>query len=163
MLFNNDLRFKNDSKMFSYRVGAIIVENNHVLLAGNNVSTYYYSVGGAVKHGETAEQAIKREVLEETGVNYEIEKLAVIHENFFIGDGSIDGFKCHEISLYFLMKPRGTMEINCHSFCAEGAEYMHWLPIEELKNVAAYPSFLLKYLHDRPQEIIHIITDDINQ
>ena len=30
--------------------------------------------------GETAEDAVKREVLEETGVEYEIDHLAVIHE-----------------------------------------------------------------------------------
>lgn len=33
--------------------------------------------------GETAEDAVRREVREETGVDYEIERLAVVHENFF--------------------------------------------------------------------------------
>ena len=33
--------------------------------------------------GETTEDAVKREVYEETGVAYEIDHLAVIHENFF--------------------------------------------------------------------------------
>lgn len=33
--------------------------------------------------GETAEDAVKREVLEETGVAYEADRLAFIHENFF--------------------------------------------------------------------------------
>lgn len=33
--------------------------------------------------GETAEDAVVREVYEETGVRYEIDRLAVIHENFF--------------------------------------------------------------------------------
>ena len=34
--------------------------------------------------GETSGQAVKREVLEETGVPYEIDRLAVIHENFLM-------------------------------------------------------------------------------
>lgn len=34
--------------------------------------------------GETAEDAVKREVLEETGVAYEADRLAFIHENFFL-------------------------------------------------------------------------------
>ena len=159
-LFENDLRYKHDGKFFTYRVGAIIVEENHVLLATNNVSPYYYSVGGAVKFGETAEEAIKREVFEETGVNYEIDRLAVIHENFFFGDGSADGYKCHEISLYFLMKSRGSMELDSHSFCAEGEEFMCWLPIDKLETVTAYPSFLTDYLECIPKEIIHIVTDE---
>ena len=33
--------------------------------------------------GETAGEAVKREVLEEIGVAYEVDNLAVIHENFF--------------------------------------------------------------------------------
>lgn len=159
-LFNNDLRYKQEGKFFTYRVGAIIVENNHVLLASNNASPYYYSVGGAVKFGETAEQAVKREVFEETGVEYEIDRLAVIHENFFFGDASANGYKCHEISLYFLMKPRGSMELDSHSICAEGEEFMNWIPIDKLDTLTAYPSFLLEYLSKTPNSIVHIVTDE---
>ena len=36
-----------------------------------------------LEEGETAEDAVKREVLEETGVEYAVDHLAVIHENFF--------------------------------------------------------------------------------
>lgn len=161
-LFNNDLRYKSNGRLFSYRVGAIIIENGHVLLASNDVSPYYYSVGGAVKHCETAEKAIKREVFEETGVDYDIDRLVVIHETFFSGDGSVDGYKCHEICLYFLMRSRGTMEIDCHSFCSEGKEYMCWIPINKLKDVTAYPTFLSELLEEMPKEIIHIVNDEIN-
>jgi len=57
--------------------------------------------------GETAEDAVKREVLEETGIVYEIDHLAVIHENFFDeNQGTLKGVDCHEIAMYFLVKPR---------------------------------------------------------
>ena len=39
-----------------------------VLFAGNELEDYYYSIGGGVHMGETAEDAVKREVFEETGV-----------------------------------------------------------------------------------------------
>ena len=35
--------------------------------------------------GETAEEAVRREVLEETGLPYEIDRLAFVHENFLRG------------------------------------------------------------------------------
>lgn len=44
-----------------------------------------YSVGGHIQFGETAEEAVAREVFEETGVKLEIDHLGFIHENFFYG------------------------------------------------------------------------------
>ena len=68
---------------------------------------YYYSISGAGHIGETAEDAVKREVMEETGIVYEIDHLAVIHENFFDeNQGTLKGVDCHEIAMYFLVKPR---------------------------------------------------------
>ena len=80
-----DCGFTRDGHWFRYRAAAIIVEEGCVLFAGNEKEDYLYSVGGAVQMGETAEDAVRREVLEETGVAYEIDRLAVIHENFSHG------------------------------------------------------------------------------
>ena len=101
---NNDVCFQTaDNKRFRLRAAAIIIEDNCVLFATNDSENYYYSIGGAIELGETAEEAIKREVLEETGVNYEIDRLAFIQENFFErSDGMLKGLKCHEITFYFL-------------------------------------------------------------
>ena len=102
-----DCGFVKENNWFRYRAAAIIVENGCVLFVGNERDNYLYSVGGGVHMNEKAEEAVKREVLEETGVEYEIERLAVIHENFWEGNGdSLDGLHCHEVSLYYLMKPR---------------------------------------------------------
>ena len=63
------------------------------------------SVGGAVHVGETAEQAVVREVFEEIEVKYKIDYLAVIHENIFRTNTEVlKEVDCHEISLYFIMK-----------------------------------------------------------
>lgn len=85
-----DCGFKKGNKWFRYRAAAIIVEDDCVLFAGNEVDDYYYSIGGGVHLGETSEEAVKREVFEETGVSYEIDHLAVIHENFFIGSSDLE-------------------------------------------------------------------------
>lgn len=82
-----DCGFMKEDNWFRYRAGAIIIEDGCVLLAGNAHEDYFYSIGGAVHMNETAEDAVKREVFEETGVHYEIDRLAVIHENLFDGKG----------------------------------------------------------------------------
>ena len=132
-----DCGFTKRNKWFRYRAAAIIIENGHVLFAGNERESYYYSIGGGVHIGESAEEAVKREVLEETGVEYEVERLAFIHENFFDGDGTLEGRECHEIALYFLMKPRGTQELNSNSYTQGVKENMYWLPIDKLNEYRA--------------------------
>lgn len=153
--------FRDGNRWFRYRAAAIIVEDGYVLFAGNENEDYFYSVGGAVHMGETAAEAVKREVLEETGVQYEVDYLAVIHENFFNENaGSLKGMDCHEIAMYFMMKPRGTRELNSNSYTMGVKETMHWLPVRELDKYKAYPSFMKDYLQSEHNGVEHIITDE---
>lgn len=156
-----DCGFTREGNWFRYRAGAIIIENECMLFAGNANEDYLYSIGGGVHMGETAEDAVKREVYEETGVHYEIDRLAVIHENFFNQNtGTLKGLHCHEISFYFLMKPRGTQELHSDSYAYGAKEEMHWIPIKDLDNYKAFPSFLKAYLSRSHSDIEHIITDE---
>lgn len=155
-----DCCFTKENRWFRYRAAAIIVEDNCVLFAGNEHEDYYYSIGGGVHMGETAEDAVLREVYEETGVRYEIDRLAVIHENFFNNSGGVlKGLDCHEICMYFLMKPRGTQELNSNSYSFGAREEMKWIPVDELDRYKAYPSFMKEYLSREHSGIEHIVTD----
>ena len=157
-----DCCFTQGTNWFRYRAGAIIVENGCVLFVGNPNENYLYSVGGGVHLGETAKEAVEREVFEETGVHYEVGHLAVIHENFFDGGerGALAGLQCHEISFYYVMKPRGTQETNSHSYVNGNKEELHWIPIEELDQYVAFPSFMKEYLAHEHTGIEHVITKD---
>ena len=57
-----DCGFTKENNWFRYRAAAIIVENDCVLFAGNENEDYFYSIGGGVHMGETAENAVLREV-----------------------------------------------------------------------------------------------------
>ncbi len=156
-----DCGFTKENHWFRYRAAAIIIEDNCVLLAGNENEDYLYSVGGAVHMGETAEDAVKREVFEETGVQYEIDHLAVIHENFFSeNSGSLNGLECHEICFYYMMKPRGSKQLNSNSYTQGVKESMHWISVEDLDKRKAFPSFLKDYLSRTHSGIEHIVTDE---
>lgn len=159
--FNDDCGFSRGKNWFRYRSAAIIVEDKKILLAKNNVMDYYYSVGGAVHLGETSEKAVVREVFEETGEIYEIDKLAIIHENIYWGsDPGFEGVICHEICFYYKMKSKGFLEINYTGKSTSGAkEEVEWIGFEKLHDIKVYPQFLYKYLKGNQSDILHIVDD----
>ena len=161
-MMNNDVCFQTeDNRRFRLRAAAIIIEKGCVLFATNDSEKYYYSIGGAIEIGETAESAILREVKEETGVDYEIDRLAFIQENFFQRhDGMLKDLRCHEITFYFLMKSKGSQQLNSNSKTLNNTieEKMVWLPIDKLNEYEAYPFFFRDKLKNLPLYPEHIIT-----
>ena len=100
-------------------------------------------------------------VLEETGVEYQVDRLAVIHENFFNENtGALKGLECHEIALYYLMKPRGTKLLHSDSYTLGVKETMHWIPIGEIGQHKAFPTFVKDWLQSDHEGIEHIVTDE---
>ena len=67
-----DLSFKCDNKKFNYRVCAMIISDNRILAMHDERSPYFYLPGGRVAMGETAEQAVIREMQEELGTTLKI-------------------------------------------------------------------------------------------
>ncbi len=150
-----DCAFQTGTTRFRYRAGAIIVEDGCVLMAKNDRDPYCYSVGGAVRLGERAEEAAQREAYEETGVRYEVERLQFIHENFFTEGGT----RCHEITLYFLMKPSGIKSFRAAPPTQEaGVERMVWVPLSDYGTIQAYPEFFGENLRNLAPNIEHIVT-----
>lgn len=159
---DKDCRFNTGGVRFQLRVGAIIIEEGCALLAKNDAADYYYSVGGGVKLLETAEEAVKREVLEETGIPYEVDRLVFVQENFFVDKVVAKDMTFHEVSMHFLMKPRGKKEnIQKSSVCATGLEHMHWIPLEKLGDIKMFPVFYPEKLMNLPDTVEHIITNEI--
>ena len=158
-----DCCFTRDKNWFRYRAAGIVVEGEKVLFISDDNLDYFYTVGGGVHMGEKSEDCVRREMREETGAEYEIDHLAVIVENFFDGRGGIiDGYDCHCLEFYYLMKSLGDIKLESKSVNADGnVERLVWIPINEINKYNIKPSFL----KDRIKEIIegegvlHIVTD----
>ncbi|KOA19708.1 dihydroneopterin triphosphate pyrophosphatase [Clostridium homopropionicum DSM 5847] len=154
-----DLTFKTNRGIFNYRVGAIIIRDKKVLMIKNDSAPYYYSVGGRVKLNETSEEAVVRETLEETGINFEIDKLAFIHEHFFYEEITREHY--HEIAFFYLMKENNNMNFVCKSFGEQGAkEHLHWLPIDNLEQYHLFPEFFKTKLLNSITCFEHIISKE---
>ncbi len=113
---------------------------------------------------EKTEECIVREVREETGADYEIDRLAVICENFFEGQEiGLKDKKCHVIEFYYLMKSRGSKDLHCQS-CGfnHEEEKLYWIPLDELAETNVKPEFLRTRMKEilESREILHIINDE---
>ena len=142
------------------RVGAIIEKNGRLLMVGNDRVDYFYSVGGRIRIGESAEDAVRREVYEETGRALEIDRLGFIHEDFFLGDSPANqGKLIHEIGFYFYMKTPADFELDMESLRREGrGERLEWVSPDTEKTM--FPAFFRTALAEPVPHVRHIVTDE---
>ena len=96
-----DITFKIDNNKFNYRAYAIIINDNKILALKDEVSPYYYLPGGRVQIGETAEDALLREIEEELEVNAKIIRPLQLNQSFFNED--VTKIDYHEICIYYLV------------------------------------------------------------
>ena len=93
-----DLRWLVDGMKLNVRVGIMIIKDNKLLLHKNDNRDNYCLPGGGIKFLESSEEAIKREIKEETGLDITVNEYVSTIENIF----ERDGIKFHEI--YFIYK-----------------------------------------------------------
>lgn len=149
-----------DKGYINIRVGAIILKDDRFLMVRNDKMDYYYSVGGRIKFGETAEDAVLREVLEETGVRMEIDHLGFVMENYFLSDLDARlGKEFYEIAFYFYMKTPEDFQPVCRSFTEEGQqEYLEWVSSDEPRTI--FPEFFRTDLDISDKSVKHRVADD---
>ena len=147
-----------DGGMLNIRAGAIILKDGKLLMVGNT-RDYLYSVGGRLKFGETAEEAVVREVWEETGVRMEVDRLGFVHENYFYGDAaSNQGKLIYEISFFFYMTVPDNFAPVCESFTEDQSkEHLVWVPLDTDRKI--YPEFFKAELNHPADTVKHFLTD----
>ena len=152
--------FKTDEGKFNYRVGALIRDGNRILMARNSAEREgtYYSVGGRVQYGESLEEAILRELREETGLDCEVERLCAIHENFFT---AINGVPYHEFSSYFLVKMTDELRTIPSGKGTTGGpadEFLQWIDLDKLEGITIFPRFFTTTDFTKESGVVHFIS-----
>ena len=157
---NQDMCVACGDGFVNIRVGAIIEKNGIFLMVGNEQVDYLYSVGGRIKLGETAQEAIVREVEEETGVRMEVDRLGFVHENYFIGDSpSKMGKLIYEISFYYYMKVPEDFAPVSDSFTEDDdREFLMWVSLDDERKM--YPEFFRTELKAPDESVRYFTTDE---
>lgn len=132
---------------------ALIIENDRILCTRNQdlLGEFYLLPGGGQHHGETLQQAVIRECLEEIGARVEVGNLLFIREYISANhelaeyDDSI-----HQIEFMFactLLEPAGTNPGSEIDAMQTGIE---WLPIATLEKMRFYPGSLVPQIKHWP-------------
>ena len=127
---------------FNYRVATLIKNNDKILLHKNKEDDFYAIPGGRIMIGETSEDALKREFLEEIGAKITIKNYLGMVENFF----EYNLKKYHEVMILY----ESNFDRNSDFYKKEkiigieknGKIEFIWKTIDEIKKLDLRPLFL---------------------
>ncbi len=138
-----------DGHKLNVRSAIVIIHNNKILLHKNINSDHYALLGGRVKIGESSENTIKRETIEEIGKEIKVTGYVATIENFF----EMQGIKYHEI--LFIYKGEFAKEedkqIEYTLKNMEGKENLkyEWISLNELEKYPLKPNILKEILKEQ--------------
>ena len=114
------------------------VKDGHVLvLSGRDHSIgqdFYRAIGGGIEFGERADQALRREFLEELGVELDGSSLLTVAENIFMYEGAPGHEVAHIFAVDCASLDALPLDAELHVF-DEGSP-VRWVPIGDLRDDA---------------------------
>lgn len=162
MTVRHMISFPLGTQRFNYRVAAVIVVDGHVLVTREDDDPYVMLPGGRVEIGEPSALSLKREILEELGMDGEVGRLLMTSESFYDRVGE----EFHEISLFYAAtlpdaaRPNGASPwLIRHD---EGHELsFYWVPLagDGLEAINLLPGWLPARLRDLPAGLTHVVYD----
>lgn len=156
---SKDILFKYNDNVFSYRIAGILIKNGFILVQKPKNDDEYALPGGHVSFGETNEETLKREFLEEIGIDIIVKDLKLVGEVYF----THNNMKWTQISLYYFVEAKS--EISDRPF--EGIELdsngeakleFLWLKQDDLLKYDLYPLEIREYLVNPDKEIKYFIS-----
>jgi len=113
----------------------VITKDEKILLCNEKGAKYYFLPGGHVEFGELIEDALKREVMEELGVEVKSAEELFMLQNIF----EQKGIKRHEFNHVF------KTELETYDFnVTEDHIEFSWHDISEVKNINLLPEEIKK-------------------
>lgn len=160
---NMDVSFKCEKDRFKLRVTGIIIDEDKVLLDKHSIDNKYRLPGGRVSLNESSDVAIIRELEEEIGFKFSIEKFIGTAEEFYV---NYNNEKTHCINLYYKVKFSNPDDINKLEYNRleddHGVNVQHsfvWVKFSDLENVNLVPNEIKKCLINDETNIHYIIND----
>ena len=144
----------NMAEKIGIRPASVTVYNGKVLLVRSEYhrEEFYLFPGGGLEFGETIEEGVIRETLEETGVKIKIKQLMHVNEYIYRND-----FSKRSITPFFLAEVDGESKINPQTNDGNKIKEALWVNIEDLEKIDVRPKIIAESLRlDLQKEFFHI-------
>lgn len=118
------ISFRPSAYGFVYDAGKIVTLTNK-----SNGKIWF--PGGGIDLGEKMEEGLKREILEEAGIEVNVVKMVLVKENFFYYKPYDEGY--HGFLFFYLCRPVGVELIDDKLVDDEESEKPRWTNISDIK------------------------------
>jgi 8-oxo-dGTP diphosphatase len=138
--------------------GIIFNEDRTKILVQCDLEESFYRLpGGSIEFGETASNAIKRELIEEFDLLSGVGELACVNESIV----EFDGKKRHDCTLihWCSIENKEIQDFLIHNELPEVK--LIWHTIEQLKLKPTYPEGIIDIISSPKVDITHILIDKI--
>ena len=153
-----DWLFSSENFICDVRTVGVLVRDGKILVQRDVNGNEYALPGGHIKIGETLEDGLIREYMEETGALIRCQRLLWSEECFWEWNGK----QAHNIAFYYLITLYEGSDIpdtgefishkdNCNVVIG-------WIPVESIENITIYPSFLKEEVFRLEDPIKHFVT-----
>lgn len=143
------MKFELSHKKIRVRVAGLVVEDNKILMIAHKKGSeiYWLLPGGGVEYQESLDEALKREFLEELGLDVTVGDIAII------ADSIEPNGKRHIINIIFWCKLiNQSIRLGNEKILYD----FSFKPLEELANVVMYPplnEYIIQLLHNKNEKI----------
>ncbi|MES5955360.1 NUDIX domain-containing protein [Bacillus fungorum] len=142
-------------KVPKLRAEVMILNKDHskVLVQCDLSETFYRFSDGSIEFGETAKEAIMRELMAEYELKIDVQELAVVNEHIFEWNNE----KGHHCTLIHW----GTVEAIITNIIRHKEHediILIWKILDELKEKPTYPEGIVSYLEENNRNIVHFIS-----
>lgn len=150
-----DITWKTSDGVFSLRAGAILRRGDEILLCATDGLDGWHLPGGRVEFGESAAEAVLRELREEAELTLTVGDLVLVTEDRV----TLNGILHHEICFYYAISWPDDLHPNTAQQNAIADHTFRWFPLADLSEIQMLPPHMTDYLLQPSTGLHHLSID----